>query len=83
MLKRWQFWVGAGISALFLVIALRNLRLGQVWDTMRTAQYVWILPGVAVYFFGVWARICWVGDFLFIPLVILVGHLTRLLPLWW
>jgi uncharacterized protein (TIRG00374 family) len=65
--KRWQFWLGAGISALFLVIALRNLHLGDVWAEMRAARYGWILPGVAVYFFGVWAR-TWRWDYLLRPL---------------
>lgn len=67
MLKRWQFWLGAGISALFLVIALRNLHLGDVWAEMRAARYGWILPGVAVYFFGVWVR-TWRWDYLLRPL---------------
>ena len=67
MLKRWQFWLGAGVSALFLVIALRNLHLGEVWAVMRTARYGWIVPGVAVYFFGVWAR-TWRWDYLLRPM---------------
>ena len=67
MLKRWQFWLGAGISALFLVIALRNLRLDDVWGAMREARYAWIVPGVAVYFFGVWAR-TWRWDYLLRPM---------------
>jgi uncharacterized protein (TIRG00374 family) len=34
---------------------------------MRTARYAWILPGVAVYFFGVWAR-TWRWDYLLRPM---------------
>jgi uncharacterized protein (TIRG00374 family) len=67
VLKRWQFWLGAGISALFLVFALRNLRLDDVWISIRTARYGWIIPGVAVYFFGVWAR-TWRWDYLLRPI---------------
>jgi uncharacterized protein (TIRG00374 family) len=67
LLKRWQFWLGVGISALFLFIALRNLHLGDVWATIRTARYGWILPGVVVYFFGVWAR-TWRWDYLLRPM---------------
>ena len=67
MLKRWQFWLGAGISALFLAFALRNMHLGDVWTSIRTAQYLWIIPGVAVYFFGVWAR-TWRWDYLLRPI---------------
>ena len=66
MFKRWQFWLGAAISALFLIIALRNLRLSEVWEAVRTAQYIWIVPGVAVYFFGVWVR-TWRWDYLLRP----------------
>ncbi len=67
MFKRWQFWVGAGISALCLAIALRNLQLGDVWQVLRTAHYGWIIPGVVVYFFGVWAR-TWRWDYLLRPM---------------
>jgi uncharacterized protein (TIRG00374 family) len=77
VLKRWQFWLGAGISALFLVLALRNLHLGDVWAQMRAARYGWILPGVAVYFFGVWAR-TWRWDYLLRPLKRI--SLRRLFP---
>jgi uncharacterized protein (TIRG00374 family) len=66
LFKRWQFWLGAGISALFLFIALRNLHLSDVWEAVRTADYIWIVPGVAVYFFGVWVR-TWRWDYLLRP----------------
>lgn len=56
MLKRWQFWLGLILSAVFLWLALRNLNLSETWHYMKTARYWWIVPGVAVYFFGVWAR---------------------------
>ena len=56
MLKRWQFWLGMAVSAVFLYLALRGLSLTEVWHNMRTARYWWLLPGVAIYFFGVWAR---------------------------
>ncbi len=77
MFKRWQFWLGAGISALFLVVALRNLHLGDVWAAMLTARYGWIIPGVAVYFFGVWAR-TWRWDYLLRPMKCI--PLRRLFP---
>lgn len=57
ILKRWQFWLGAGISAFFLIIALRGLHLGDLWQTLKSARYAWIIPGVMVYFLAVWARV--------------------------
>ena len=56
MLKRWQFWLGVAISAVFLYLALRGLNLSQVWYYIRTGNYWWLIPSVAIYFFGVWAR---------------------------
>lgn len=67
MLKRWQFWLGAGISVLFLVVALRGLHLGDLWETLVNANYIWILPGVGVYFLAVWARV-WRWHYLLRPL---------------
>ncbi len=56
MLKRWQLWLGLLVSAVFLYLALRGLDLSQVWMHMKNARYWWLLPGVGIYFFGVWAR---------------------------
>jgi uncharacterized protein (TIRG00374 family) len=56
MLKRWQFWLGMAISAVFVYLALRGLDLAQVWAYIQEANYWWLIPGVAIYFFGVWAR---------------------------
>jgi uncharacterized membrane protein YbhN (UPF0104 family) len=50
MLKRWQFWAGLLISAVFLYFSLRGLKLGDVWQAMQSARYIWLLPGIAVYF---------------------------------
>jgi len=55
-MKRWQFWVGLVISAIFLWYTLSKQDLGKMADAILHAQYLWILPGVAVYFIGVWVR---------------------------
>jgi uncharacterized protein (TIRG00374 family) len=55
-LKRWQFWLGLAVSALFLWLALRGLDLSRFWDALKGANYVWLVPGVLVYFGAVWAR---------------------------
>ncbi|KPL83758.1 hypothetical protein SE15_00355 [Thermanaerothrix daxensis] len=67
ILKRWQFWLGLVISLVFLTLALRNLHLPLVWQTVKQAAYIWILPGVAVYFLGVWVR-AWRWHYLLRPL---------------
>ncbi len=55
-MKRILSWIGLVISALLLYLALRGLQLADVWASLRTARYYWILPGIVIYFFGVWAR---------------------------
>ena len=67
MWKRWQFWLGAVISAFFVWLALRGLKLNEVWAYMQTAHYAWIIPGVLVYGVAVWAR-TWRWHYLLRPL---------------
>ncbi len=66
-MKKWQFWVGVLISIVFLYFALRGLKLGDFWQAVKTANYWWILPGIAVYFVGVWAR-AWRWHYLLKPI---------------
>lgn len=66
-MRRWQFWLGVAISLLFLWLALRGLRLDQVWSVLAKANYWWLAPGVAVYFLAVWAR-AWRWHYLLRPL---------------
>lgn len=67
MFKRWQFWLGVAISALFLWLALRGLQLVEFWTAVRSARYWWIAPGVVVYFMGVWVR-AWRWHYLLRPI---------------
>ncbi len=55
-MKRWQFWLGIIISIIFVWLAMRGLKLDQVWLNIRGANYWWLLPSVLVYFLAVWAR---------------------------
>ncbi|MCL4258348.1 MAG: flippase-like domain-containing protein [Anaerolineales bacterium] len=64
---RWQFWLGIGISVVFLYLVLRNMHFGDFWQQVRQANYVWLLPGIGVYFLAVWAR-AWRWHYLLRPL---------------
>ena len=59
--------MGAAISALFIIYALRGLDLRQVWVDIQTANYWWIIPGVIAYFIGVWFR-AWRWHYLLRPI---------------
>jgi len=54
--RSWKLWLGLGVSVVFVYISLRGLDLAHFWQTLRGANYWWIVPGVAVYFVAVWAR---------------------------
>lgn len=66
-MKRWQFWLGLIISAIFIWIALRNLQPLDVWQKLQGAKYGWLIPGIGVYFLAVWAR-AWRWHYLLRPL---------------
>jgi uncharacterized protein (TIRG00374 family) len=66
-MKKWQFWVGVLISVLFIWLALRGLRLDQFWDSVKQANYIWLIPGIGVYFIGVWVR-AWRWHYLLKPI---------------
>jgi hypothetical protein len=65
-MKKWQFWLGVLISVVFIWLALRGLRLDQFWSAVQSANYWWLLPGIAVYFVAVWAR-AWRWHYLLKP----------------
>ena len=66
-MKRWQFWLGIIISVFFVWLALRGLKLEQVWLNIRGANYWWLIPSVMVYFLAVWAR-TWRWGYMLRPL---------------
>jgi uncharacterized protein (TIRG00374 family) len=66
-MKKWQFWVGVLISALALWWALTKLDFEAFWQAVKTANYWWILPGIAVYFIAVWIR-AWRWHYLLKPI---------------
>jgi uncharacterized protein (TIRG00374 family) len=66
-MKRWYFWIGLLISAFFLLLALRGLHLPQVWQTIRSANFIWLLPATLVYFVAVLVR-TWRWHFLLRPI---------------
>src|SRR5512139_16275 len=66
-MKKWQFWLGVLISIVFIWLALRGLHLETFWDAVKDANYVWLIPGIGVYFIGVWVR-AWRWHYLLGPI---------------
>ncbi len=65
-MRRWTWLLGLGISLLFLYAALRGLHLDRVWQLIREAEYIWLIPGVAVYMVGLVIR-AWRWHYLLRP----------------
>jgi uncharacterized protein (TIRG00374 family) len=66
-MKKWQIWLGVLISIVFIWLALRGLRLDEFWGAVKQANYIWLIPGIAVYFVGVWVR-AWRWHYLLGPI---------------
>ncbi len=66
-MKKWQFWLGVLISVLFIWLALRGLKLEEFRGAVQKANYIWLLPGIGVYFIGVWVR-AWRWHYLLGPI---------------
>ncbi len=66
-MKRWRFWLGLVLSGGFLYFALRGLRIGEIWEPLKSARYGWLLPGVLVYFLAVIVR-SWRWHYLLRPM---------------
>jgi glycosyltransferase 2 family protein len=66
-MKKWQFWLGVLVSILFIWLALRGMRLDLFWSVIKKADYVWLIPGIVVYFIGVWVR-AWRWHYLLLPI---------------
>ncbi len=66
-MKKWQFWLGVLISILFIWLALRGLQLEEFWNAVQKANFIWLIPGIGVYFIGVWIR-AWRWHYLLGPI---------------
>jgi uncharacterized protein (TIRG00374 family) len=66
-MKKWQFWLGLVISLVFVYLVVRGLDWASFWLAVKSAEYWWLIPGVAVYFVAVWVR-AWRWHYLLKPI---------------
>jgi len=88
--KKWQFWLGGGVSVALLLLLFYQVDMGELKDALRDANYFLLAPSIAVYFVAVLFRaIRW--RFLLAPLgifpvgrlypVVVIGYMANnLLP---
>jgi len=53
-LKKSSLWVFIGI--LLLIIFALTIDIGEMWNILRKANYLLLIPGILSYFLGVWFR---------------------------
>lgn len=56
MLRRGRFWIGLAVSAVFVGMLLFSVDLPQMAQALRQANYIWVIPAIAVYFVSVAVR---------------------------
>lgn len=56
MKRRWLVWIGVGVSAVFLYLALQGLHLDELVEDVRRTNPIWLLPGIGAYFVSVGLR---------------------------
>jgi len=56
LLKSRRFWIGIGLAALFLYLFIRGTDFSEMRDALAEANYIFIIPAIAVYFVGVYFR---------------------------
>jgi hypothetical protein len=76
--KRWMFWLGLVISAVFLYLAFREINYKDLWAALGAIRLWWLIPGLAIYFVGVLVR-AWRWQYLLKPLKPI--SLTTLFPI--
>ncbi|MDY6893450.1 MAG: lysylphosphatidylglycerol synthase transmembrane domain-containing protein [Chloroflexota bacterium] len=90
MLKNRRFWIGVGLSILFLFLFLYQTDFTEMGQALREANYVFLLPGIALYFAGVFFRaLRWryllrplgtFSSFLLFPLIVIGFLVNNVLP---
>jgi glycosyltransferase 2 family protein len=67
-MRRWVFLaVSVLISAVFLYLGMRDQKWDEVWRQIQQVNWLWLVPGVAIYFAAVWGR-TWRWHYLLRPL---------------
>ncbi len=56
MPKQKRFWVGLLVSLVLLVFVFYQTDPSKIWDSLQQAQYIYLLPALALYFIGVGVR---------------------------
>ena len=54
--RNWRLWLGVGVSAVFLVFLAWTIELEDLVRALKEANYLYLVPAVAIYFVGIYFR---------------------------
>jgi hypothetical protein len=54
--RNWQLWIGLGVSIALLLVLVLQVDLGEMADSLADANYVYVIPAIALYFVAVYFR---------------------------
>jgi uncharacterized protein (TIRG00374 family) len=56
LVNNWRFWVALAVSALFMLLLLYQVDLGEIRTALLEANYLYVAPAIALYFVAVYFR---------------------------
>ena len=56
MLRKWSPLIGLGVTVFFLIIVFRNVDFQTLWVALQTADYIYVIPALALTFCGYLVR---------------------------
>ena len=54
--RHWQLWLGLSVSAGFLLVLIYQVDLEEMADALADANYLYVIPAIALYFVAVYFR---------------------------
>ncbi len=85
-LANWRFWAGVAVSVGTLALLVLLVDRRELWEALRTANYLYLAPAIALYFVGQWFR-AWRWQYLLSPIaristrrlypVIIIGYMAN------
>lgn len=56
LLGNWRFWAGVVVSVVTLALLVLLVDRRELWEALRTANYLYLAPAIVLYFIGQWFR---------------------------
>jgi glycosyltransferase 2 family protein len=51
-----SYWIGLGLSLIFLFLFIRNIDLKSLWENFKRVEYVYTIPLMLMNIFSIWIR---------------------------